>query len=126
MNVQIANPPKEILDGVDWPDGNLFPGDDEVLFWDEFTDTWFRTSNDLVRTAIKVLNQKYYIMGNVSVQEFYYYLGVCPNKYSRYEWDSCFAKAIDIYSVKVSDVIKKRDFVILKYIECPRQRQFMR
>ncbi len=78
-DVQIADPPPITLYGigdtiVDYP----FPGEDEVLFYDELFDVWFRSSLASVRTAQYHLNRHFTLRGEVTMQEFYEFLGINP------------------------------------------------
>lgn len=79
--IQIASPPPIVTSGICSSSIDLpYPGDDEVLFYDDFFDVSFRTSLANVRTAQYHLNRNFILRGVVSMAEFYGFLGIDPPK----------------------------------------------
>lgn len=52
----------------------------ETLFYDEFSDTWFRSSLYSVKNAMYHFNRNFNIAGSIAYEDFYEFLGVTPNK----------------------------------------------
>lgn len=96
--VYVADPPKETLEGLNYLDDIVdkpFPGDDEQLFHDIGLQKWFRTSEGIVRTALRLINEKVSNEGFATAADFYYYLGIpCPSFFNNLRWD----KVLDISS----------------------------
>ena len=132
-DVQIANPPPITLYGIgdtviDYP----FPGEDEILFYDELFDVWFRSSLASVRTAQYHLNRNFQLRGEVSMQEFYEFLGINPPKidaiHSHYDsfddigWGEDFLEGginwIDISTI-LCDKEDGEKFFVLSYTFAP-------
>lgn len=123
-DVQIANPPPITMDGfceliTDRP----FPGDDEVLFYDELFDVWFRTSLAVVRTAQYHLNRNFILRGEVSMAEFYEFIGLDhPDEFNAIGWGQEFIDGgcswID-FSTVLSDKEDGEKFFILSYTFAP-------
>ena len=79
--IQIADPPPMVASGIfsssiDQP----YPGEDEILFYDDFFDVSFRSSLANVRTAQYHLNRNFILGGEVTMSEFYGFLGIDPPK----------------------------------------------
>ena len=79
--IQIADPPHIVTSGIcsssiDQP----YPGEDEILFYDDFFDVSFRSSLANVRTAQYHLNRNFQLGGEVTMAEFYGFLGIDPPK----------------------------------------------
>lgn len=54
--------------------------DGNVLFYDEFSDTWFRSSLLNVKNAMYHFNRNFQLAGGVAcVDEYYEFLGIVPN-----------------------------------------------
>ena len=123
-DVQIADPPPITCDGfceliTDRP----YPGDDEVLFYDELFDIWFRTSLAVVRTAQYHLNRNFILRGCVSMAEFYEFIGLdYPDEFERIGWGEEFIEGgcswID-FSTILSDKQDGEKFFILSYTFAP-------
>ena len=126
QDVQIADPPPITQNGfceimTDRP----FPGDDEVLFYDELFDIWFRTSLAVVRTAQYHLNRNFILRGVVSMSEFYEFIGLdYPEEFERIGWGEEFIEGgcswID-FSTVLSDKEDGEKFFILSYTFAPEQ-----
>lgn len=132
-DVQIADPPPITLYGIgDIVIDEPYPGEDEVLFYDELFDVWFRSSLASVRTAQYHLNRNFILRGEVSMTEFYEFLGINPPNinpiYSHYDsfddigWGEEFSTGgcswID-FSTILSDKADGEKFFILQYTFAP-------
>ena len=125
-DVQIAEPPSITCDGfceliTDKP----YPGDDEMLFYDELFDIWFRTSLATVRTAQYHLNRNFILRGEVSVAEFYEFIGLDhPDEFNAIGWGPEFVEGgctwVD-FSTTLSDNIDGEKFFIISYTFAPEQ-----
>lgn len=123
-DVQIADPPPITMDGFcELITDNPYPGDDETLFYDELFDIWFRTSLAVVRTAQYHLNRNFILRGEVSMGEFYEFIGLDhPDEFNTIGWGQEFIDGgcswID-FSTVLSDKIDGEKFFILSYTFAP-------
>lgn len=126
QNVQIADPPPIVMDGFcDIITDRPYPGDDEMLFYDELFDIWFRTSLAVVRTAQYHLNRNFILRGVVTMSEFYEFLGLqYPEEFDSIGWGEEFIEGgcswID-FSTVLSDKEDGEKFFILSYTFAPEQ-----
>lgn len=124
-DVQVANPPAIVQDGIgeiqiDRP----HPGDDEELFYDELFDVWFRSSLANVKTAQYLVNKNFSLRGEVSLEEYYEFLGIenADDDFPYYGWGEEFraggCKWIDFNTIR-SDKEDGEKFYILQYVFSP-------
>lgn len=124
-NVQVCTPPPEIMEGIgeiqiDKP----HPGDDEVLFYDDVFNMEFRSSIACVRTAMYLLNRNFNMRQEVSLEEFYEFLGVpnIPDEFASLGWGDDFREGgitwID-FSITRSDLEDGEPYYILSYLYAP-------
>lgn len=57
---------------------NEIAGEPATLFYDEFSDTWFYSTLFNVKNAMYHFNRKFTLGGEISVDEFYTFLGITP------------------------------------------------
>lgn len=78
-DVQIANPPEIVTSGICTSSITPpHPGDDEVLFYDDFFDVHFRSSLADVYAAQYFLNRNFALGMDVTMADFYGFLGIDP------------------------------------------------
>lgn len=129
-DVQIATPPPITLYGIgDTIVDEPYPGEDELLFYDELFDVWFRSSLASVRTAQYHINRNFHLRGEVTMEEFYEFLGINPPadrpQYDTFDtigWGEDFKEGgmnwIDMSTV-LSDKVDGEKFFILQYTFAP-------
>lgn len=124
-DVLIANPPPITLYGIgDTIIDEPYPGEDEMLFYDELFDVWFRSSLASVKTAQYHLNRNFHLRGEVSMAEFYEFLGLpsADDDFEYYGWGEDFREGginwIDMSTV-LSDKADGEKFFILEYTFAP-------
>lgn len=123
-DVQIADPPSITCEGFcDIITDHPYPGDDEVLFYDELFDIWFRTSLAVVRTAQYHLNRNFILRGCSTLSEFYDFIGLdYPDEFFNIGWGNDFIEGgcswIDIGLV-YTDNVDGEKFFALQYTFAP-------
>lgn len=123
-DVQIADPPPITAEGFcDIMTDHPYPGDDEILFYDELFDIWFRASLATVRTAQYHLNRNFILRGCSTMSEFYDFIGLdYPDEFFNIGWGNDFIEGgcswIDIGLV-YTDNIDGEKFFALQYTFAP-------
>lgn len=105
--------------------------DGDTLFYDEWTNSWFRSSPLAVQNAMYNLNRKFATDGTCFLRDFYGYLGIAlPDMVNGIDssvlgWDcdylneGCDSNWIDYYTSKVDGLEDKEDYYILGWFWSP-------
>lgn len=91
-----------------------------LLFYDEFTDIWFRSSFAAVRNAEYHLNRNFSLGADISLDEFYEFLGVeLPPEYRGLTWGECLLADgipwLDFHHYDSFSKEKNEQYFILRY-----------
>lgn len=91
-----------------------------LLFYDEFTDIWFRSSFAGVKNAEYHLNRNFVLGGEASLKTFYEFLGVgLPPKYADLTWDDILLNDgiywVDFNHLDAYSKEKNEHYIILQY-----------
>lgn len=81
----------------------------EVLFYDTFSGAFFRATVDRVKDAMYHINRMFQLKGDVSMAEFYEYIGIDPNDIANLEASSF---GFDTFEFSDSGLIPWIDFSI--------------
>lgn len=92
----------------------------DLLFYDEFTDIWFRSSFAAVRNAEYHLNRNFSLGADISLDEFYEFLGVeLPPEYRGLTWGECLLDDgipwLDFHHYDSFSKEKNEQYFILRY-----------
>jgi hypothetical protein len=105
--------------------------DGDTLFYDEWTNSWFRSSPLAVQNAMYNLNRKFATDGTCFLRDFYGYLGIAlPDMVNGIDssvlgWDcdylneGCDSNWIDYYTSKVDGLEDEEDHYILGWYWSP-------
>lgn len=91
-----------------------------LLFYDEFTDIWFRSSFAAVKNAEYHLNRNFVLGADISLEEFYDFLGVgLPKEFRELRWgDVLLADGIcwlDFHHLDAFSKDKNEHYIIIRY-----------
>ena len=92
----------------------------DLLFYDEFTDIWFRSSFAAVKNAEYHLNRNFVLGADISLEEFYEFLGVeLPEQYHGFCWGDYLIEDgitwLDFHHYDAYSQEKDENYIIIRY-----------
>jgi len=118
-----AEPPEIVSYGLCSINKGLPNEGPEMLFFDQFTERWFRSSISAVKEAGYRLNRNFVLRGYASLGEYYEFLGLSdiPDKFETIGWNAYDGYSwVDIHYT-LSETDEGEQYYIIWYVFTPQQ-----